>query len=672
MTLSSDQLNQDWQRSSPFAHAVAQEWVAATYQLKGIAPSAADLADRITGVGYDLTMQGAPEIEIDLMDENWELLDSGFFDPANKGTLDRIDINFPQGSKYRWRLFQFSPRGDYTIQTYWVPRVVTDMMNLNAKHNPLQASRGRRTRAEFIRSAFQRAAPYATFHSAQLDTVQKVGALTIPTSGTSLKSATKTFKGISTSAMNASNLTVKGQPMGDRQRQQANILLRVADKLGAGKVATEAIIYAGIWESNLEIYSTTGAYWGVLAGKVGIWSQSDTSGMATAFLLGNSAKGYQGGGAIALSATINNPIEIAVKVEVPSIWPINAYALESGYPGNAQALAEVDAIIEAGGGATGTGGVSGAPVEPVQAYNFQIGTTANPFEDYWTAVNRLAQEVNWEIVIDGDDVYYDSDVTLCRGQIAAVIDRHDEAVTANWSYDWDRTHLPTNFQLEVECDPLEFVPADVIKLTNFGPASAGSSIHLPGRWLLGETVRRPGDIVETLTLVQPTKPLPEPAPTVGTAPVKPGKIKLTGKGVNPFTEATNLVAGRVDDGKDYSMAPGSPILAPFDSMCLGTRVANWYAGQPLIGFQIVGGTYNGWCYYFAEQISPVTFKSNQIIKAGTTIAHYASSGTGIECGLLDPVTKWKTLAQANGHGGEVPSPEGLRWQAILHALGAPV
>jgi hypothetical protein len=46
-----------------------------------------------------------------------------------------------------------------------------------------------------------------------------------------------------------------------------------------------------------------------------------------------------------------------------------------------------------------------------------------------------------------------------------------------------------------------------VKLNGFGPASEGSTMGLPGRWLVGEVQRNPGDIVATLTLVQPTKEL---------------------------------------------------------------------------------------------------------------------------------------------------------------------
>lgn len=666
--------NTDFQLTDGVAHLVATAWIDAARARKPAVPTAADLATMITGVGYDLTMDGAPQLQINLLDQNWTLMDSGFFDPATGDAfLDRLDIQYGQretdGALYYWRFWQFSPSSDFTIQTFWIPRVVGDLMTLKG---PFKASRSRRTRAEFLGMCVAKV-PYATFHSKQLATVQEVAKVNIPTdSGKTIKAASKhKTVGISESTMNDLDLTVQGKPMGDRQRQNVNSILNVADKLGAGLVATQAAIFAGIWESNMEIYAQNASSgdWGIFQAQPKYFSQGDVSGMATSFFQGG--KGFQHGGAIASSATIKDPVEIAVRVEAPSVWPDNAYAKEAGYPGQKAALDEVNAIIQAGGGATGSGGVAGAPVEPVQQYNFTIGTQQDPHENYWTGMNRLTQEVQWELVIDGDDVYYDSDKTLARAELAAVIDRDDPAVDS-WNYDYNRSALPSNFDIVLECDPFTFFSGQVVQVKRFGPASAGSTMGLPGRWLIGEIQRQPGDIVETHTLVQPQKALREPAPELGVASVPQGKITLTGKGVNPFALATGFVAGRTDMGVDASMDPGSQILAPFDSRYIGTY-PNWFRGQPYMACEIVGGTYNGWAYYLAEQIVPAQFKKDQIIKAGTVIATYARTGTAIEMGLANPKNPAQTLAQGTtGYvEGEVTN-AGKRWRAILKALGAPV
>jgi len=514
-----DQLYADYDDTTPDTHLFAKAWVDSASNFKGNTPAAEDLAEMITGIGQDLTMQGAPQIEVDLLDTDFILMDAGFFDPSSSGRLvDKVEVNYPQGSRYYWRLFQYSPSADFSVQTFWIPRVVDDLMDLKG---PFSASRSSRTRAEFMKMCVDKV-PYAHFYSKQLTVKQPIANLNLPTGVSTTDTTTAGAKGVGLSTKAAGvdglgGLTVQGQQMGPRQKAAATILLRVADQLNAGKIATEALIYAAIWESNMEPFAgpNSKGFWGILSGSDKVWQQNDTVGMARAFLLGDSAKGFQAGGAIALSKTISNPVEIAVKVEVPSIWPDNAYAKESNYVSDAWALQEVQSIIEAGGGATGAAGVQNAPTETVQQYNFQIGTSSAPHEDYWTGMNRLAQEVNWEIVVDGDDIHYDSDVTLARTTIKDVIDRRSIG-QVDWAYDWCKTELPTNFQITLQIDSFQYAPGDVLKLTGFGPASMASTINLPGRWLIGEIQRQPGDIVTTLTLLQPTQPFKEPSPNIST------------------------------------------------------------------------------------------------------------------------------------------------------------
>lgn len=523
MTVVNTQLERDYSITEPVAIALAEQMVRSAGQT---APSVVNLAEAITGIGEALTMQGAPQLQINLEDEGFALLDSGFWGAsATHGRLRSIEINYPAGSKYWWRLRQVSLKADFSVETYWIPRVVRALMDI---HKPVKASRGSRTRAEFLKMLCE-AVPEIHFYSHQLDVKQPIASVKVPKEKTGSTSGAKTV-GLSDATK---GLTVQGSPMTAGQRAVAGTLLRVADKKNAGQVATEAVIYAAIYESKLgadagSFTPNEDGYYGVLQGSAQTWPDPhDVVGMAEAFFDGG--KGFQAGGAIALSHTVSNPIEVAVRVEVPSIWPANAYAQEGGYPGDTAALAEVKAIIEAGGGATGTGGITSGQMETVQQYNFETGTTEEPYENWWTAMNRLAQEVNWELVVDGPDIHYDSDRTLVRQELADTIERTDENVV-DWEYDWDDHAVATNLVLTLVCDEFAFIPGDVVKVKGFGPAAEGSTMELPGRWLLGEAQRNPGDIVATLTLVQPTRPLKEPAPEVKQGVSGTGKI-VVGQGI---------------------------------------------------------------------------------------------------------------------------------------------
>src|SRR5437899_2553251 len=74
-------------------------------------------------------------------------------------------------------------------------------------------------------------------------------------------------------------------------------------------------------------------------------------------------------------------------------------------------------------------------------------------------------------------------------------------------------------------------------------------------------------------------------------------------GANPFARARTFHLGRTDMGVDATMAPGSPIDAPWPSKLVNIE-HNWFAGQPALFFQVTDGPHKGEFWYLAEQIAP--------------------------------------------------------------------
>ena len=112
-------------------------------------------------------------------------------------------------------------------------------------------------------------------------------------------------------------------------------------------------MYAALGETDLganaHTYEDNGfGYWGVLQGAVKDWrNPHDIAGMAQAFFTGRGPQGQTDfhTGAIKLAHEgITDPAEIAVKVEVPSIWPDDAYAKEWA-GGAAEGLAQAEDIV---------------------------------------------------------------------------------------------------------------------------------------------------------------------------------------------------------------------------------------------------------------------------------------------------------------------------------------
>jgi hypothetical protein len=149
------------------------------------------------------------------------------------------------------------------------------------------------------------------------------------------------------------------------------------------------------------------------------------------------------------------------------------------------------------------------------------------------------------------------------------------------------------------------------------------------------------------------------------------RLELIAASVNNATYIDPLryvtVWERTDQGVDASMPVGAPILAPCPIKILAT-IPNWYAGQPLVYFELLNGPDAGKVQYVAEQITNMA-PPGTILQQGQVIARFAPSGTGIEYGwsTLNGVT----LARATtGYEEGQVTPAGRSIRAWLNSLGA--
>ena len=72
--------------------------------------------------------------------------------------------------------------------------------------------------------------------------------------------------------------------------------------------------------------------------------------------------------------------------------------------------------------------------------------------------------------------------------------------------------------------------------------------------------------------------------------------------INPLQYVT--VWGRTDQGVDARLPVGAPILAPCWIKILAT-IPNWFAGQPLVYYELLQGPQAGKIQYLAEQITSI-------------------------------------------------------------------
>jgi hypothetical protein len=135
--------------------------------------------------------------------------------------------------------------------------------------------------------------------------------------------------------------------------------------------------------------------------------------------------------------------------------------------------------------------------------------------------------------------------------------------------------------------------------------------------------------------------------------------------INPLRYVT--VWGRTDQGVDAAMPIGAPILAPCKVKILAL-IPNWYAGQPLVYYELLAGPEAGKIQYVSEQITDIA-PAGAILQQGQVIARYARTGTNIEFGWS--TVNGVTLARATtGYTEGQVTPAGRSIRAWLNALGA--
>jgi hypothetical protein len=124
---------------------------------------------------------------------------------------------------------------------------------------------------------------------------------------------------------------------------------------------------------------------------------------------------------------------------------------------------------------------------------------------------------------------------------------------------------------------------------------------------------------------------------------------------------------RTDQGVDATMPVGAPILAPSQVRILAIE-PDWYAGQPLVYWELLAGPDAGMEQYVAEEITNIA-PPGAILQQGAVIARYAASGTGIEYGWSTPSGVTLAVATTGYEEGEV-TPAGVSMRNWLNSLGA--
>ena len=355
------------------------------------------------------------------------------------------------------------------------------------------------TLARFVQIQCKRICPHAGFICPQLDEQQPREQGT-PAKKSKAKAAKVPAKGIA-----KGSATLGGQPLTAAQENNVNILLGVVNDLKGNETVGQAIIYAAIGETRLgdvaDTYTPNSADCSGVLQEKGAANPHDTKGMAERFCRGSSS--FQMGGAISLSKTVSDPIEIAVRVEVPSIWPDNAYAREEG---SESFLADAKAIVKAYGGTSGgspsssSGGTSTVPLK--FELNAQAGSNA------LADIEGLLAEGKWQFFKIGNDFYLVQEEYLVKTKAVLVLDEDTPGIIdIGWELDRNEARFTQKVMIECRAHMWTPEPGRVVK---FKP-SVDEEIS-QGRWFVQAIdLKDTTDNATEVTVIRPEAGKPEKA-----------------------------------------------------------------------------------------------------------------------------------------------------------------
>lgn len=663
-----------------------------TYGFQGQTIYTYDFGSRMTDLRLFQDTTQASTVEIDMEDNDFNVLDDPLF---NHWAFDIQDVSLDTAKKFKPTRLTNSVSTAYLGDSadlewvlgrrpidYEIGDVAFRMVGMTSQQTTITLTfedrvasllrdfkghkswdRSSHTRADFVAMLCREAG--VDFWIPEINVAQPVQV--DPNANTNADPKNPNGKGLSRTA----NLTVFGHAMTETQKHVAEILLGEAHRLSAPLACYQAILYAGIGETKLGALASTytnnssGAI-GVLQGTNTYWDSHphDTATMADNFLQGG--RGFNSAITLAKSG-ITDMAEIAVKVEVPSIWPNNAYANEAGW-NDQQVRDEVGKIIAAYGGPVAK---DSGPATNSGTYSFTRGVN----EDSWDCIQRLASEVAWYAFVRQNRLWFVSGNYLFSQRSQMTVERGRNGIDyIDMDLDIGARDQIAQCTVSGRTSLWSALPGMVVEVLKRGPAT--------GKWMVSQLQSHPLDQSQgvQITLQKPVPERAEPADTTQStrkqAKASTGTKVDTSLYSNPVPWATSTNAARIDMGVDYSGS--GPLHAIGDGKITNIYNSGWPGGV-FIELLLSNGKFQGKSWYYAENITP-NVKVNQVVNAGDVIGYlkegypYLEMGWGIGTGgttLAAHLGQDAKSSGASGDPGAWESAAGASANRLLVSLGAP-
>jgi hypothetical protein len=457
----------------------------------------ADISNAIHGdVTIRRTIEGASELSLTVSDPHGRIMKSSLVNEASRLSIDDL----------RFALVKVAKSGQdlsLSAEDHLVYR-------LRQKKGPKKAYRDKVTRAQFAKSLVREVGADIGFYSPELNKVQPIADGKEPgRTVTSRKVDEDREEGI---PRNAKGLTVQGAPASRTQIKVGDELIREAMKYKPPHRALVSLVSAAIVES---VMGTRGMVTpvdhdsiGILQGRLMFNSRNDLLSIpynVRRFFV----KPWTGGskGAIALAKEGKSVIEICETVQGNDRTYSYRYGKWAG---------EANNWVKAYQG--GSVDSTERTVSVTKRYAFEVKKK----EDYWTALKRLAEEVNWRCFVVGNRVFFIAEPTLLRSRRRMLLGENPPGVdTIDWEVDsGKRSHTAT---VTGRITNWAAPPGTVVTLSEaHGPAA--------GRWIVSSIEGTLNNTEVSISLKRPSKPLPEPASETTTKTVGGRRPRQAGAG----------------------------------------------------------------------------------------------------------------------------------------------
>lgn len=508
----------------------------------GNRPMRADVAQAVTDVAIDYTMEAASTLTIGLHDPDNFFIQQSWLKKGLECSLLRTDGK-------GWDLFNLvAVSKTDSIYTLTFEDHYVALLRLYTQR--IKASRNTVTRAEFIFGLIKRLGRLRPlFWSPEIHDKQIVAISDEQRNDAFDKTKQKDSLLVDSDnrpyAIDANeNVHVKGASADAEQRSNLELILTVGIEIHAPKKVLLSAVITAIEESTVHNLS------GGDRDSVGVFQQrksmgwtglNDVKKAAKQYYLGKNEDGSGGAVRVMREHPSHQAYWIACEVQRNKSWK-SSRPDRMGQDTYGRWMKEGKDIMEAFLGvdaSTYRGDIDRKSKIKTASYDFTVGQPDNPdvAESFWGAIVRMADEVQWRAFAYRGVIYYASDDYLSTLKPRVILTKDTDGVTAvdfGWDSGDDQGDKISEVELQVDAERWAAPPGSVIRLRGYG-ADVDNV-----RWLVSSFSRSLFSTQASITLIEPRPPKPEPAADLQSQTVNLDTGSVLG---GPDDEAT--VRGRI-------------------------------------------------------------------------------------------------------------------------------